>query len=421
MRIGFCSAILAVLLAGSSSAATYYVSVTGDDANPGTQDAPFRRISRAVSAAAQPGDTVIVMDGTYDNEGALAPRYVVNLVHSGLQGLPITIKAQNRGQAILDSSASSQSLVCDGASAYFNLGDASYIVIQGFVIQRACDEGIHSNGNAHDITIRWNEFKNIGNRTVVDEFGRDGIFMNRNQYNFTLDGNSFHDIGRTGGVALLHFDHAIYSHARNVMVVNNLFYNMNRGWSVQLADGASNWLIANNTFAFPNANGEPGQIMFWGNNSNITIQNNVFYQPARFALNQYAAAISSSFFDHNLVYGPDLLMAPSILGIAIGTNQTGADPMFVNAATPPYDFHPQWNSPAAGSGVTIFSPSADLNGAIRGIGVPADIGAFVPVSLLNLVPLLDIVRPRSDRSEFSNRVSETMPSRAKKPSPGLAQ
>jgi len=420
MRIGFCSAIVAVLFAGYSSAGVYYVSVTGDDANPGTQDAPFRRISRAVSAATQPGDTVIVMDGTYDNEGVVAPHYVVNLVNSGAPGLPINIMAQNRGQAILDSNASS-SLSCDGASAYFNLGDASYIVIQGFVIQRACDEGIHSNGNAHDITIRWNEFKNIGNHTVVDEFGRDGIFMNGNQYNFTFDGNTFHDIGRTGGTPRLHFDHAIYSHARNVMVVNNLFYNMNRGWSVQLADGASNWLIANNTFAFRNANGEPGQIMFWGNNSNITIQNNIFYQPARFALNQYAAAISSSFFDHNLVYGPDLLMAPSILGIAIGTNQTGADPMFVNATTPPYDFHPQWNSPAAGTGVTIFSPSADLNGAIRGIGAPTDLGAFVPVPLLELIPLVDILRLRSGRSEILNRSSEQTPSRPKQPSPGLAQ
>src|SRR5581483_1497993 len=135
MRIGFCSAIVAVLFAGYSSAGVYYVSVTGDDANPGTQDAPFRRISRAVSAATQPGDTVIVMDGTYDNEGVVAPHYVVNLVNSGAPGLPINIMAQNRGQAILDSNASS-SLSCDGVSAYFNLGDASYIVIQGFVIQR---------------------------------------------------------------------------------------------------------------------------------------------------------------------------------------------------------------------------------------------------------------------------------------------
>src|SRR5689334_3008698 len=408
MCIALRVAILAGLLAGCSPAATYYVSVAGDDANPGTQDAPFRRISKGAAAATQPGDTVIVMNGVYDNEGVIAPHYVVNLISSGAPGLPITLKAQNRGQAVLDSGARS-SFCCDGASAYFNLRDAAYIVLQGFVIQNACDEGIHSNGSAHDVIIRWNEIRSIGNRTVSDEFGRDGIFMNRNQYNFIFDGNSFHDIGRTGGVPLLHFDHAIYSHATGVWVINNLFYNMNRGWSVQLADGASNWLIANNTFAFPNANGEAGQIMFWGNNSSIAIQNNIFYQPSRFAINQYAATISASAFDHNLIYGPDSAMPANMLGIAAGTNQIGADPMFVNAVTAPYDFHPQWNSPAAGTGVTIFSPSADLNGVIRAIGVATDIGAFVPT------PLPDTARLQSPVGR-----APKISSRAKRPSSGLA-
>lgn len=409
MRIGYRLAILTGLFASFSSAATYYVSVNGDDLNPGTQDSPFRHVSRGAAAATQPGDTVVVMDGVYDNEGVVAPHYVVNLSSSGAPGAPITFMAQNRGQAVLDSNTKSKSLFCDGASAYFNLKDASYIVIQGFVIQGACDEGIHSNGNAHDIAIRWNEIRNIGNHTAVDTLGRDGIFMNASQYNFTFDGNSFHDIGRTDGVPLLHFDHAIYSHARNVMIVNNLFYNMNRGWSVQLAEGASNWLIANNTFAFPNANGEPGQIMFWGTNSAITIQNNIFYQPARFAINQYAATISASLFDHNLIYGGDTAMPPNILGIAVGTNQSGGDPMFVNAATPPYDFHPQWNSPAAGAGITIFTPSIDLNGTIRAVGVPTDIGAFVPAPA-----------PGTAHAQSPALRAEKASSRAKRPSPGVA-
>ncbi len=409
MRIGFGLALLAGLFASFASAATYYVSVSGDDANPGTQDAPFRRVSRGAAAATQPGDTVVVMDGVYDNEGVVAPHYVVNLSYSGAPGAPITFMAQNRGQAILDSNAKSRSLFCDGASAYFNLKDVSYVVIQGFVIQGACDEGIHSNGNAHDIVIRWNEIRNIGNHTAVDTFGRDGIFMNASQYNFTFDGNNFHDIGRTDGVPLLHFDHAIYSHARNVMIVNNLFYNMNRGWSVQLAEGASNWLIANNTFVFPNANGEPGQIMFWGTNSGITIQNNIFYQAARFAINQYGATISASLFDHNLIFGSDAMMPPNLFGIATGANQFGADPLFVNAATPPYDFRPQWNSPAAGTGITILSPSADLNGTIRAVGVPTDIGAFIPASA-----------PDTARAPSPALRAEKTASRAKRPSPGLA-
>ena len=43
--------------------------------------------------------------------------------------------------------------------------------------------------------------------------------------------------------------------------------------------------------------------MFWGANAGIVIRNNIFYRPKQFAMNQYAAEISGSVFDHNLIYG----------------------------------------------------------------------------------------------------------------------
>jgi len=104
----------------------------------------------------------------------------------------------------------------------------------------------------------------------------------------------------------MHFDHGIYTHATNVTIINNVFYNMSKGWSVEFADGAANYLIANNAFAFPNASGEPGQIMFWNGNSNIQLTNNIFYQPTGSALTQFAATITAE-FDHNLVYGKPAL------------------------------------------------------------------------------------------------------------------
>ena len=45
-------------------------------------------------------------------------------------------------------------------------------------------------------------------------------------------------------------DHGIYAKGTNATIINNIFYNMNKGWSIQVANGATNWLIANNTFAF---------------------------------------------------------------------------------------------------------------------------------------------------------------------------
>jgi hypothetical protein len=360
-------------------ATTYYVSTGGSDYNPGTQSAPFRHLSKGALAATQPGDTVIVMDGTYDNEGQVSPNYVVTLYYSGASGNPITFQAQHRGMAILDSGNTSTSTVCNGAFAYFNLYNAAYILIEGFVIQHGCDEGIHSNDIAHDITIRNNEIRYIANRTVTDGIGRDGIYLNNSEYNFTFDSNIFHDIGRSGGQALLHLDHAIYSHAYNVTIIDNIFYNINRGWSIQFADGASNYLIANNTFAFPNTGtGEDGQIMFWGSNTNISIIDNIFYEPNNNAMTRYAASISGCTFDHNLIFPMSTAMADTS-GCSV-TSTINGNPMFVNTSSPPYNFSPQPGGAEIGAGVSLPAVTVDFLGIARPQGSSTDIGAcqYVP-------------------------------------------
>src|SRR5258706_9863538 len=89
-------------LCQAASAATYWVATTGSDSNPGTQTAPFRHLTKGAAVATQPGDTVIVRDGTYDNEGVVEPNFVVWLYYSGTAANPITFKAENRGKAILD-------------------------------------------------------------------------------------------------------------------------------------------------------------------------------------------------------------------------------------------------------------------------------------------------------------------------------
>jgi Protein of unknown function (DUF1565) len=364
-------------MAGSGSAATYWVSTAGSDSNNGSWGTPFRHLSRAAAAASHPGDIVMVMDGTYDNEGQVGPNNVVNLQYSGTSKSPITFVAQDRGQVILDSENTATGTTCNGASAYFNLGNVSYIVIQGFVIQHACNDGITSLGTAHDVTIRWNEICYIANHTVTDQYGRDGIYMNGSQYNFVFDGNSFHDIGRTNGTPLLHYDHGIYSQGQNLTITNNIFYNMNRGWSIQLANGASNWIISNNTFAFGNANGEPGQIEFWENNSQITVQNNIFYMPNVSALNQYETVITGSLVQSNVVYGVSALLPNTIIGsiagLVLGSNLIGVNPMFVNASAPPYNFALQPGSPAAGNGMMNPTITVDFTGKPR---QQPSIGAF---------------------------------------------
>ena len=55
-----------LLTASRSQATDYYVSPSGSDSNPGTMDAPFGTVQKAVNAPS-PGDTVWFRAGTYKN------------------------------------------------------------------------------------------------------------------------------------------------------------------------------------------------------------------------------------------------------------------------------------------------------------------------------------------------------------------
>ncbi|HUO29937.1 MAG TPA: choice-of-anchor Q domain-containing protein [Bryobacteraceae bacterium] len=369
----FTNIILFLCALGTAQAATYYVSTSGNDSNSGSSTAPLKTISHAAAVATQPGDTVIVMNGTYSNGGVVAPNFVVTLNHSGTSAAPITFKAQNRAKAILNSGNTSTSSTCNGASAYFNLANASFIVIQGFVIENACNSGIQSNDDAHDITIRWNIIRYIGNHWYTESLGLDGIFLNNNEYNFTFDGNMFYDIGRTGGLSYNNLDHGIYSHSQNTTIINNIFYNISKGWAIQQADGADNWLIANNTFAFPSAGS--GQIMLWDNATNLTIQNNIFYEPVGYAIERYTSVVNGCAVTNNLVYGASVVMDNST-GCNLSANEVGPNPMFINATTSPYNFDLQSSSPAINQGVYLSTVTTDYLGNTRPSGPTTDTGAY---------------------------------------------
>jgi hypothetical protein len=355
-----------VLLAQSLSAATYYVSTNGNDGNPGTPTAAFQTLQKAVNSAFA-GDTIVVFDGTYGHGSAVTGgdsdpnEYTpVTLYNSGAPGAPITITSANQWGAVLDCE-----LTCD---AYINLYNASYIVIQNFVIRGGYKEGIHSNDSAHHITLQGNRIEYIANRPSGAAVGLDGMYVNPDCHDFVINGNIFHDIGRTNSNQL---DHGLYLHGTNFTVTNNVFYNIPHGWAIQAADGLSNVLIANNTFAFPEGGGQTGQIMLWNTQSNLTIENNIFYGPQNYAINRFYSTVNGCSINHNLVYGASDVMADASGCTVAGTQN--ADPHFVNAASAPLDFHLLADSPAIAYGISLAAVPADRNGTARGLN---DIGAY---------------------------------------------
>lgn len=127
----FCLGIL--LFPRTIFAATYYVSVAGNDTNPGTQASPWKTIQKAASTMIA-GDTVTVLSGNYSTQR-------VNVTKSGSQGAPITFQAQT-------------GVTMKGFSV-----SADYISIKGFTI-------IDLDDLAVGIRVDRGGYCNIENNTV---------------------------------------------------------------------------------------------------------------------------------------------------------------------------------------------------------------------------------------------------------------
>ena len=357
------------------AAATYYVAPGGDDANPGTIERPWATISQAVGSVA-PGDAIILRDGVYGPEGSTG--FPVWIARPGSPNAWIVLKAEHKGGAVLDcqsevnpQSGANPQTVCNGY-IYLHSG-AAYWVFQDLVIRHGLGFGMSSNSTpaAHDILVRGCRFEYIGQRPNDSAYGAAGVYAGAGSSNFTFEGNVFHDIGRTSGLHPFN-DHGLYLHAAGVSIVNNIFYAPISGWGIQTAEGFSG-LIAHNTFAFPMRN-TGGHIILWGTNPQVTIRNNIFFNPGgAVAINSYSLSAGGCAVDHNIVTGGSPGSAP---GCSFSYNSQ-ADAGLVNAVTAPYDFHLRPGSPAIAAGAPVVSITTDFDGAKRLPGVSPDAGAYV--------------------------------------------
>ena len=84
--------VLVLVFVGNAYAAEYFVSVQGDDSNPGTLAAPFLTIQRAADVM-KAGDTCIVREGVY--------REMIRPANSGSEGAPIRFQAFEDEQVLV--------------------------------------------------------------------------------------------------------------------------------------------------------------------------------------------------------------------------------------------------------------------------------------------------------------------------------
>jgi len=376
-----------LLLSLPGLGADYHVSPQGADSNPGTVKRPFRTIQRAANIV-HPGDTVIVEDGTYGNPLASgAGSTLVNVAHSGTPNAYIIFRARHKWGAVLDGRNNTTAEGWEFAG--------NYIRVQDFEMKGFSEDALSNYRGGQFITITGNHIHDIGRYCTDTNIGRDGIFLSNNS--ITIERNVIHDIGRysegengcrPANTYYQGNDHGIYvAGASDVMIRNNVFYNITHGWSIHVyPKPVGNLAVLNNTFAFPNS-WYAGHIVIAVPVTNSRIENNIFYDPntaaiyfnpsdGLFPVNSTLSIknnISTKVMIQLYTRQPERLVTDfSAPGITYVNNREMVDPLFANPAI--HDFQLTSRSPAVGTGAMLSDVPNDYKGVER--ANPPCIGAF---------------------------------------------
>lgn len=239
----------------NTNGVTYFVAVTGDDANPGTETEPWRTIQHAADTV-QAGDTVQIRGGVY------AETVVINVSGSEAGG-SITFKSYEGETAVLDGTTFSSP---DGDIG-LTIENQNYLIIEGLEIRhyttnranavpmgifvtgashhiQLLNNHIHhiethggSNGNAHGLAVYGSaapaSINNIliqGNELHDLQLGNsEALVLNGNVEQFTVSQNRVHDNDNIG-IDLIGFEgvapDAAFDQARDGTVSQNVVYNI---------------------------------------------------------------------------------------------------------------------------------------------------------------------------------------------------
>src|SRR3989475_300229 len=348
----------------TSPGVCYYVATSGNDANPGTAAQPFATIQHAADIV-NPGDGVLVGDGVYTG-GAT----IVTISRSGTATNRIVFRAAHRWLAVIDgqNNLSTTGIAIPGG----------YIRVEGFEVRNTNRYGIDTY-LGHDQTVVGNHVHDIGHICT----GSTGGIVAIDAYapNLVIEGNLIHGIGRLGpgenGCTPLNdywqnHDHGIYNGiGTNVVIRNNVFYNLKHGWAIQRYDGGGTVVdglyIENNTFAGANPNRD-AQIIIATTTTNLVIANNIFYQPATAGV-WFSGAGTGATLTGNVSTGALQNRGP---GLATSLQLEETRPLVTKTAG--VGFFPITGQAAPRAGRAAWCPSTDFDGVTR--VAPCSAGAF---------------------------------------------
>ena len=238
----------------------YYVSNTGNNANPGTIASPWKTLAKAASVTLNPCDTVYVRGGTYSEHS-------IWFTQSGTASQPIQILAYPGESPIVDGTG----LTIPVGNAFIGVkGD--YVVLSGFElrngklgIQFQGAHGIVRNMNVHDIWGSGIYFQGdyglVENNTVsltslenaspTSPFRTGGWATGISAARGPVDGITHHTILRGNTVYSVYGEGLSTFEADGTIIENNVVYD-NWATNTYISD-ARNVIFRNNlVYATPN-------------------------------------------------------------------------------------------------------------------------------------------------------------------------
>ena len=411
-------------------ATAYYVAPTGNDANPGTIDQPWRTIQKAAQTLLA-GETVYIRAGTYQER--VLPQ------HSGSPGNEITYAAYPGETATIDGTGIT---LPDDLAGLFEIAGRSYIRLTGLRVINAgpfadnaailvsdsdhitienCatfhtassgvgvwgSQQVIINGNTVEqaglgggqecITVAGTSGFEVRNNTVVD-CQKEGIDAKDGSSNGWITGNVVnhpravgiyvdawdkptHDITVSRNIVFDSVESAGFTVASemggllsNIRLENNLAYH-NHTYGIEISrcciesrpmDGI---IIVNNTLYENGVDWGGGIIADNAQAQHVVIRNNIAGQNLTFQIAVAADVPPANVtVDHNLIDG-----YRGYEDEVYGKDYVEGDPRFVDIAAA--DFHLRSDSPAIDRGSAAAAPDADWDGDPRPIGAGYDIGA----------------------------------------------